>query len=141
MAIQFILGRSGTGKTRYCIDSIVKGLRQGLDKPIILLLPEQATYQAERAILSSPDISGFSDLHVLSFNRLGFKLAQLSGSNIAGTELSRLGCGMVVQKILAQCTGSLNVFAGSADRNGLVKQLADTIQKFHECEITPDRLK
>ena len=141
MAIQFILGRSGTGKTRYCIESIVKGMRQWPGKPIILLLPEQATYQAERAILSSPGVSGFSDLHVLSFNRLGFKLAQLSGKNAGGTELSHLGCGMVVQKILAQCKEQLSVFAGSGDRDGLVKQLAATIQKFHECEITPGRLK
>ena len=129
MAIQFILGRSGTGKTRYCIESIAEGLRDGTDRPVVLLLPEQATYQAERAILSSPGISGFSDLHVLSFNRLQFKLAQLSGSNCPGAELSRLGCGMVVRKILTRLRDRLNVFTESADRDGLVKQLAGTIVK------------
>lgn len=75
-AVQFILGRSGTGKTRWCIDAVCEALTadDAAGPPLVLLVPEQATYQAERAILSHPEIAGFSRLHVLSFNRLGFWL-------------------------------------------------------------------
>lgn len=60
MSVQFILGRSGSGKSRYCIDSLIKELLDRHDTtPLVLLVPEQATYQAERAILSHPQIAGF----------------------------------------------------------------------------------
>jgi ATP-dependent helicase/DNAse subunit B len=52
MAIRFILGTSGSGKTRWCIDAIAGALRNGGDEPLVFLVPEQATFQAERAILS-----------------------------------------------------------------------------------------
>ncbi|MCJ7693117.1 MAG: hypothetical protein MUO22_06845, partial [Sedimentisphaerales bacterium] len=74
MAVQFILGRSGTGKTSYCIESAVDSLQGGGGEPLILLVPEQATYQAERAILSDKRVGGYSRLCVLSFERLEFLL-------------------------------------------------------------------
>ena len=46
MAVQFILGRSGSGKTSYCIEAIVKVLSESAPDQLILLVPEQATYQA-----------------------------------------------------------------------------------------------
>ena len=74
MAIQFILGRSGTGKTRYCIRAIVDALAGQSEQQLILLVPEQATYQAERAILADERIAGYNRLNVLSFDRLQFLL-------------------------------------------------------------------
>ncbi len=54
MAVRFILGRSGTGKTHHCVKAIVEALSQpDRSRPImVLLVPEQATYQASEAILS-----------------------------------------------------------------------------------------
>ena len=43
MAVQFILGRSGTGKTSYCIKAIVNALAEPGEQRLILLVPEQAT--------------------------------------------------------------------------------------------------
>ena len=74
MAVRFILGRSGTGKTSYCIDGIVNALLGEEGASLILLVPEQATYQAERAILADKRIAGYHDLHILSFDRLQFLL-------------------------------------------------------------------
>ncbi len=60
MSVQFILGRSGTGKTSFCIKAIVDALlKAGDEQPLILLVPEQATYQAERAILADKRIAGY----------------------------------------------------------------------------------
>jgi len=85
MAVQFILGRSGTGKTSRCIGAIVEALREDSGQPLIFLVPEQATYQAERAILSYERVAGFHRLHVLSFDRLQFLLL---GKSIARPSLS-----------------------------------------------------
>ncbi|MHC4105738.1 MAG: hypothetical protein ACYSR9_12420, partial [Planctomycetota bacterium] len=38
MAVQFILGRSGTGKTSYCIKSIVNALLEPANEQGLILL-------------------------------------------------------------------------------------------------------
>ena len=111
MAVQFVLGRSGSGKTTYCINAIVEALAESADQQLILLVPEQATYQAERAILADPRIAGYSKLNVLSFDRLQFLL---SGKNSARAVLSRIGRQMIVHRILRDNKGRLKIFESSS---------------------------
>ncbi len=137
MAVQFILGRSGTGKTGYCIKAVVNALsaREESEQPLILLVPEQATYQAERAILGDRRIAGYNRLHVLSFDRLQFMLL---GRNTARPRLSRLARQMIIHRILRDNKDRLRIFGSSADRPGLARQMADTITELHEYAKTPD---
>ena len=111
MAVQFILGRSGSGKTSYCIEAIVKTLSESAQQQLILLVPEQATYQAERAILAGSRIAGYSRLNVLSFDRLQFLL---SGKNTARAVLSRIGRQMIIHRILRDNKSELRIFESSA---------------------------
>jgi ATP-dependent helicase/nuclease subunit B len=136
MAVQFILGRSGTGKTSYCIKSIVDDLLDmGNSRSLILLVPEQATYQAERAILSDKAVGGYNRLHVLSFARLQFLL---SGKNTAEPAVTRIGQQMIIQRILWENKSKLRVFGSSAGFPGLGRQIAETITEFHEYAKTPE---
>ena len=138
MAVQFILGRSGTGKTRFCIDAITASLLKPKEThPLILLVPEQATYQAERAILAAKGISGYSRLHVLSFSRLEF---MLRGRYNTGNELSRIAQQLVIHRILRKKSESLKIFSGSAKHPGLAAQLARTIVELHQYNQTPHEL-
>jgi len=131
MSVEFILGRSGSGKTTRCISSIIEELgNDASDAPLVLLVPEQATYQAERTILTTSGVRGFSRLKVLSFNRLEFLLSGQGG----GKDISRLGKEMVVQKILRENRDSLQVFKESAARAGLATELTSTIIELHECD-------
>ena len=98
MSVRFILGRSGSGKTGYCTKAIVRALLDDTDtRGLIFLVPEQATYQAQRAILAGKQIAGYSRLRVLSFERLSFWLV---GKHTARGEISRLGREMIIHKIL-----------------------------------------
>jgi ATP-dependent helicase/nuclease subunit B len=136
MAVQFILGRSGTGKTTYCINAIVDTLlKTGESQPLILLVPEQATYQAERAILSDKRVEGYHHLHVLSFARLQFLL---SGKHTAKPAATRIGQQMIIQRILRDNKSKLKVFGSSAGFPGLGRQIAETIDELHQYAKTPD---
>jgi len=138
MAVRFILGRSGTGKTHHCVKAIVDALLQQDHQPLLLLVPEQATYQASEAILSDTRITGYNRLHVLSFDRLVYLVL---GKNIARPAISRLGRAMVIQRILRECAGKLNVFADSARTPGLGQRLAETITQLQQYANTPDDIK
>ncbi len=129
MAVQFILGRSGTGKTSYCINAIAGELLTNHNEPLILLVPEQATYQAERAILSKEGIQGYNRLNVISFDRLEFLLL---GKNTARESVSHIGKQMIIHRILRENAEKLQIFKSSAALPGLSKQMAHTIEEIHQ---------
>jgi len=136
MSVQFILGRSGTGKTSYCIKAIVDALLEPSDnQPLILLVPEQATYQAERAILNDKRVAGYSRLNVLSFARLQFLLL---GKDTARLGLSRIGQQMIIHRILRENSRELKVFGSSATWPGLGRQMAEAITELHQYGKTAD---
>jgi len=138
MAVRFIIGRSGTGKTHYCVNAIVDALLQSDSRPLIYLVPEQATYQAQRSILSDRRITGYNRLHVLSFDRLVYLAL---GKNSARPFISRLGRNMVIQRILRDCSTRLKVFSGSARLPGLGLRLAETITRLQQYANTPEDLE
>ncbi len=132
MAVEFILGRSGQGKSGYCIDSIAGALAADTgDRPLLLLVPEQATYQAEEAILCDEKITGYSRLKVVSFDRLKFMLL---GGGAASNTISRLGQQMIVYKILCANRDRLKIFGRSLRGTGEAEKLTATIIELHEYE-------
>jgi len=138
MAVQFILGRSGTGKTSCCIRAVIKALSDPHDSgPLVLLVPEQATYQAERAVLSGGHIAGYHRLNVLSFDRLEFFLLQRS---FARRSVSRIGQQMIVHRILRRSAAELKIFGASAQSGGLSRKMALAITELHEYAKTPEDL-
>ncbi len=135
MAVRFVLGRSGTGKTTHCVEAIVAALSRspsGSTPSLIFLVPEQATYEAERAILSSGP-AGYHRLRVLSFNRLQFFLA---GRNVATASVSPIGRQMIVHKILRDSREQLQVFRSSALLPGFARRIAETIRELHRYNKT-----
>ncbi|HEC04020.1 MAG TPA: helicase-exonuclease AddAB subunit AddB, partial [Phycisphaerales bacterium] len=138
MAVQFILGRSGSGKTTYCLEAIVRALEESCNQQLILLVPEQATYQAERAILADKQVAGYNRLSVLSFDRLQFMLA---GKNTARPVLSKIGRQMIVHRILRDFSDKLEIFGSSSVWPGLSRRMAHTIAELHEYAGTPEDIE
>ncbi|MCK4886867.1 MAG: exodeoxyribonuclease V subunit gamma [Planctomycetes bacterium] len=135
MAVGFVLGRSGTGKSRLCIDEIIDSLcKDDQMAPLILLVPEQATYQAEKAILSSGRVSGYSRLEVLSFERLKFKLIGERPLPVLSTDARE----MILHKIIRENAGNLKAFGSLAKGAGLSAQTANFISELHRCSKEPE---
>ncbi len=71
MQARFLLGPAGSGKTFRCLAEIRAALRKNPGgPPLILLAPKQATFQLERQLLAGDEISGYTRLHIFSFDRL-----------------------------------------------------------------------
>ena len=71
MPVTFWFGRSGSGKTHSFAERIARACSEKpLGPPLIYLVPEQFTYQAEKALLAAGAVEGYCRAQVLSFTRL-----------------------------------------------------------------------
>jgi ATP-dependent helicase/DNAse subunit B len=128
MAVQFVIGRAGSGKTRRCLAAILAALRdEPLGPPVYLILPKQATFQAERALACAA--GAFCRARVVSFEQLGREIFAWAGGNVI-PEVTPLGRQMVIGHLLRQLKPRLRFFASSARQPGLAVELDAAFAEF-----------
>lgn len=134
MAVQFVLGRAGTGKTCAITQQLVNNVKEArqsgnpLDTSMILLVPEQASFQAEYMLASSSGLGGVIGSQVLSFGRLAHRLLQELG-DLTFVPVDDLGKNMVLRMLLERNKDELRVFGRSALQPGFASQLGRLISE------------
>ncbi|MCI7260797.1 MAG: helicase-exonuclease AddAB subunit AddB [Selenomonadales bacterium] len=142
--LDFIIGRSGTGKTHTCLKSMQQIMtKEPLGKALILLLPEHMTYKAERELAKSmPQGQGFFRGYVFGFRRFARQiLLETGGLNVP--RINDVGRQLLLRKILVrhQQAKDLTVFARALKKRGFTQILSDTIKELKSYELTPAVLK
>ena len=74
MALQFIFGNSGSGKSRYLYEQIIRESQVHPEKNYIVLVPEQFTMQTQRELVHLHPSKGILNIDVLSFGRLAHRV-------------------------------------------------------------------
>ena len=141
MQARFLLGPAGSGKTFRCLAEIRAALAATPDgPPLILLAPKQATFQIERQLLDGGEISGFTRLHILSFDRLAQFIFETL--NIAPPKLlSGEGRLMVLRALLHRHAEELKLFSGSAKRGGFAQELGTLLAELQQHQFGPAKLR
>jgi ATP-dependent helicase/nuclease subunit B len=128
VAVQFVIGRAGTGKTHRCLTSIAAALRADpLGPPTYWIVPKQATFMSERMLAC--DVGAFCRARVVSFEQLGREIFACVGGNVI-PEVTPLGRQMVIGHLLRQLKPQLGYFAGSARQPGLAAELDAAFAEF-----------
>lgn len=111
MGIKFLIGSSGTGKTTAILNEIREKLKEDPynGKPILLLVPDQMTFQMEYELMKTPELGGIIRAQVLSFNRLAWRVLQEEGG-ISRTFISQTGMNMFLRKIIEEKSTNLKCF-------------------------------
>jgi len=137
--VRFVFGRAGSGKTRYCLTSISRSLRRSslAGSALILLVPEQATYQMERALAErSRRGCGYIRARVVSFRRLAKEVQDALTTPARRTMLtsSRL---MVMRHVLAGLRGRLRYWKSCRPRD-IAGPILRLIDELIEAGLTTD---
>ena len=141
MGFRFVFGRAGSGKSTLCLEEIRTELRlKPWGAPLILLVPEQATYQMEVTLANTPDLGGSLRAQVLSFRRLGWRVFSETGGR-QKVLIGATGKRMLLRRILLKHRLHLKAFARSATRPGMADLLAQAIGEFKTYRIAPDDLR
>ncbi|MFC4778535.1 helicase-exonuclease AddAB subunit AddB [Paenibacillus sp. GCM10023252] len=130
MSLQFVLGRSGTGKSTYISEQIRAELMARPDgPPLIMLVPEQATFQTEYALLQDGRLGGTIRAQALSFRRLAFRVMQETG----GTSLVPIGDNgksMLLYKLVHRLRDNLLLFQNGAEQPGFIARLEELLTEW-----------
>jgi len=130
MSLKFVIGRAGSGKSRYCLDEIRSRLQEDpAGSPLILLVPEQATFQAEYELVTTPGLNGTLRAQAISFRRMAFRVMQECGGT-ARVHIDDTGKQMLLYKILQSHKDALSIFRRAADQRGFVAELNDLFNEF-----------
>lgn len=140
MSLRFVYGRSGSGKTRFCLNEIKSDIFGGATNPLVLLVPEQFTLQAERNLIDVLETGGILKTEVLSFRRMAFRIFNDVGG-ITYPHIHSAGKSMIIYRILDKMRDSFKVFSKSADQKGFVNTLSTLITEFKRYNISPMALE
>ncbi|NMO94840.1 helicase-exonuclease AddAB subunit AddB [Paenibacillus lemnae] len=124
MSIHFLIGRAGSGKSTRIREDISKRLAEDPQgNPIILLVPEQGSFEAEHALVTSPGVKGSLRAQVLSFRRLAYRVMQETGGS-AKVTIGEEGKRMLLYKIIQRRKDELKLFGTSGEQMGFVGKLS-----------------
>ncbi len=141
--IKFILGRSGSGKT----EMIHKYIGEtGNDKRVVLIVPEQSSFQNEKRILDTMGAKRARNVEVLSFRRLCDNIFD----KYKGITEKRIDDGIkaVLMNIAIENApaegGELELY-GSTSRSlkksmDLIEPMLTAVNEYKMCLITPEKL-
>lgn len=136
MGLRFIIGRSNSGKSSFCLNEIKE--KQAIGKRLIYIVPEQYSLQAERELVAAT--GGIISAVVLSFGRLADNIFSEKGG-IVGRSLSDTGKLMILRRILMRNADRLGYFGAVCKRQGFIARLGEEISEFAEGGLTPEDIK
>lgn len=141
MSLQFVLGRSGSGKTTWMLQEIRNKLEvnPGCD-PLIYLVPDQMTFTSEYKLVSSPTLQGMMSAQVFSFTRLAWRVLQETGG-MSRTHLTSVGLNMMITKIIEEKKDELKIFQRSASKTGFVSSMEEMLVELKRYCISPEDMK
>ncbi|QAA30390.1 helicase-exonuclease AddAB subunit AddB [Clostridium manihotivorum] len=139
MGIKFIYGRAGSGKSYYCIEEIKKRIEEGKENKLILLVPEQITFQTETRLLKHIGEKSVLKSEVLSFKRMAHRVFNFCGG-ITHKRMNEAGRNMLIFKVLEEVNERLSVFYRASKQQGFVDVVSRTITEFKKYNITSEIL-
>ena len=140
MSLRLILGRAGSGKTHTCLEEIRERLLKAPEgHPLILLLPEHATFQVERELAATPGLDGFARAYAFGFRRLAHRVLLETGGAVR-PHISELGKRLVLSRLMQQHQDELKMFHRVASQRTFAETLTGMIQEFKTYDISPDQL-
>ncbi len=136
--LKFIFGRAATGKTYEILNLIEQSVDRG-ESPI-LLVPEQFSFQSEKAVFERLKDARFQNASVMSFSRLCDELERRNG-NLCGKTLTDADKQILIKRAVIRVADQLKLWSGYANSSGFSKGILEAIEEFKEQAILPEDLK
>lgn len=131
-------GRERQDKEKFMIDAIGRAGYSPFE-PVILLVPDQYTLEAERQafrLLGTDALVGFD---VFSPSRLGESALKEAGGD-PGPVLDKYGRQMILTRIFREHADEFSLYSGAARKPNLISEMNDFISGLKQYGVTADML-
>ena len=140
MGIRFVFGRAGSGKSYYCLNQIKKKLDNNKNNKLIMLVPDQYTFQTEKKLLEYVGEKSLLRAEVLSFKRMATRVFDKCGGRAINV-IEDSGKNMLIYKLLKDKGEELQYFNRISKQQGFVGIVSKSITEFKKYNISEEILK
>jgi len=134
MALQFILGASGTGKTTYLYETVTRLAAEHPDTTYYFVVPEQFTLATQKALVQHNPAGGIFNIDVLSLARLAHKVFAELGREQRKV-LKDIGKSMVLKRVLSECRDELVLYGSNAGQTGFTEEVKSLLSELFQYGI------
>jgi len=135
--LKFIFGRAATGKTSTVLNLIKEDVLNG--EKTVLIIPEQFSFESEKAVLELLGDSKMSNVAVLSFSRLCDEVERIVGG-ISGTVLTDSDKLILMCRAVNISAQELKIWGRYKNSLGFAKAMLETIDEFKINAVTSEQL-
>lgn len=136
--LQLIYGGAGCGKTFYARDLACTLAREGGN--VIMLVPEQFSFETERAMLELLGAQDVRKVRIFSFTRLAEEVGRISHQSASARRLDDCGRVAVMGAALSSLKNELEFYGGKQLSSTFIEHLLDAVKEFKLCAISPQML-
>lgn len=137
--LQMIVGRSGSGKTHEVQHRLCTLVEQGKEK-LMVIVPEQLSFETEKAFLNLLGPIKSRNIEVLSFTRMvDFVFRQTGG--LSGRVIDDGGRNILMSLAIEQAQDQLELYQKQVQSPELVTLMLTAVKEFKMCCISTDTLR
>lgn len=140
MALQFIFGGAGAGKSYYIYNNIIQQSIENPEKQYLILVPEQFTMQTQKELVTMHPRKGICNIDVLSFERLAFRVLTEMGES-QRVLLEETGKSMVLRRVAQEKKKELKILGAKMDKQGYISQMKSMVSELRQYEISTEDLE
>ena len=139
MALQFIMGNSGSGKTYYINEKIIKEADRNPKKNYLMVVPEQFTMQTQRELVQMHPNHSIMNIDILSFQRLAYRIFDELGS-FRYQVLEETGKNLILRRVAEEKASELTVLQKNMTKMGYIGEVKSLISELSQYNVTPSQL-
>lgn len=140
MALQFVIGRAGSGKSRLLYEKMIEESELNQNKNYVAVVPEQYSMETQKEILDIHRRHGSFNIEVTSFTRLAYSVFEEQG--ISGYKvMDDLGKTMVMRKVLENCKEELIIYKNKTSMPGFAEKMKTVVSELKQYSISDSVLE
>ncbi len=136
--LNLILGRAGTGKTEAVRTMLVNRAKNG-GKDLYLIVPEQYSFETEKAILRMAGPKFAAQIQVLSFTRLAEAASRRCGGT-AGVPLDDATRRVLMALAFEEAGDHLSLYSDHKNSDKLCEMMLQADTELQMCGIAPEQI-
>lgn len=139
MSLQYIIGGSGSGKSRYAFEKLIRESLAEPQKLFYVIVPEQFTMQTQKTLTDLHPGGGILNIDILSFQRLAHRIFEEVGGDTRRM-LEDTGKSLVLEKLRQDLGSELPYLGTQLARPGTIDEVKSLISEFMQYSVSVEEL-